>query len=168
MTTRSGATYNPTGDPTANPSSSNPSSSPPGMDRLENAIKSLANEMRTQFAKVKEDINETRSMANRRLNELEHPELSLQRNRRTPSEENRPSPNHGHRTRTPLVHSPPVQPEYRTPMPFMYGYPPPGYNPYYLEYEPPPPVWPHHQEMRRPFQERPIPPRRERYPPPEP
>ena len=81
MTTRNGATYNPMGDPTTNPSSSNPSNSPSGMDRLENSIKSLANEMRTQFAEVKEDINKTLSMANRRLNELEHPELSLQRNR---------------------------------------------------------------------------------------
>ena len=77
MPTRSGATYNPMGDPTDIPNSSTPSNPPSDMARLENASRSFVDDMRTQITEIKENVNEIRSMANRRLNELEHLELSL-------------------------------------------------------------------------------------------
>ena len=77
MITRSGANYNPMGDPTNIPSSSNPVNPPFDMARLESAFKSFADDMRAQVAEIKENLNETRVMSNRRLNELEHPKLSL-------------------------------------------------------------------------------------------
>ena len=53
------------GDPTDIPSSSNPSNPPSDMTRLENAFKSFAKDMRAQDTEIKENLNETRSMANR-------------------------------------------------------------------------------------------------------
>ena len=85
MTTRSGVTYNPMGDPTDIPSRSNPSNPPSDMARLESVFKSFVDDMRAQVTKIKANLNKTRSIANRRLNKLEHLELSLQRNGRNPS-----------------------------------------------------------------------------------
>ena len=126
MPTRSGATYNPMGDPTDIPSSSNPSNPPSDMAKLENAFRSFADDIRTQIVEIKENVNETRSMANRRLNELEHPELSLQRNRRNPLHKIRPSPPPRHRSMPLPPYQPPYILEHRTPPPPPeYGYPPP-------------------------------------------
>ena len=85
MTTRSGNTYNPMGDPTNIPSSSNPLDPPLDMTRLEDAFKSFANDMRVQVVEIKKDLNDSRSMTNQRLTELEYPEQSLQRTRGNPS-----------------------------------------------------------------------------------
>ena len=68
MTTRSarsGASYNPMGDPTDNPSSSNPTNQPSDMARLESALTSFVSEMKTQAAEIKESLNETKTITNR-------------------------------------------------------------------------------------------------------
>ena len=129
MTTRSGANYNPMGDPTSIPSSSNPVNPPSDMARLESLFQSFATDMKAQVAEIKENLNETRSMTNRRLNELEHPQLSHLRDRRSSPHEGRPSPAQGHRSTPPLVYSPPYQPEQWTPH-YEHRYLPPGYRPY--------------------------------------
>ena len=84
MTTRSGATYTSMGDPTTIPSSSNPLEPPSDVARLGAAFTSFATDMRTQLTEIRKDLNESRDMANRRLNYLEHPELSLHRDERIP------------------------------------------------------------------------------------
>ena len=146
------------GDPIDIPSSSNPSNPPSDMATLENALTSFVSEMRVQVAKIKENLNKTRSMTNRRLNELEHPELSLQRNGRSPSQEIRPSQSPRHRSMPLPPYQPPYIPEHRIPPPLPeYGYPPPGYHPYSpeprmfpLKYKPRP------HEFRQPFEEHPY------------
>ena len=138
------------------------------MARLENAFRSFANDIRTKIAEIKENVNETRSIANRKLNEFEHPELSLQRNRRNPSHEVRPSPPPRHMSMPLPPYQPPYILEHRTPPPPPeYVYPPPGYNPYSpkpwsfpLEHRPRP------HEFRQPFEERAYQRHRERYFPP--
>ena len=77
MTTCSDVTYNPLGDPTDMPSSSNPPNPPSDMARLENVFKNFAEDMIAQVKEIKKDLNKTRSMGNRCLNELEHPNLPL-------------------------------------------------------------------------------------------
>ena len=115
MTTRSGATYTSMGDPTIIPSSSNPPDPPSYVARLEAAFTSFATDMRTQLTEIRKDLKESEDMANRRLNYLEHPELSLQRNRRTPPQEVRPSPPPRRRS-TPLpTYEPPYGAEPRMP-----------------------------------------------------
>ena len=84
MTTRSGTTYNSMGDPTTIPSSSNPPEPPSDVARLEAALTSFATDMRAQLTEIRKDLNESGNMTNRRLNYLEHPELSPHRDRRTP------------------------------------------------------------------------------------
>ena len=170
MTTRSGNTYNPMGNPTNIPSSSNPSDPPSDMTRLEDAFKSFATDMRAQVAEIKKDLNNLRSMTNQRLTELEHPDQSLQRTRGNPSQDARllspPRP----RSMPLPTYQPPYVVGRRThvPPPFEYGYPPPGYDPYTYEPRPfPPEQRPRHREFRQPpFEDHPYPQPRERYFPP--
>ena len=136
MTTHSGTTYNPMGDPTSIPSSSNPVNPPSVVARLGSAFQSFAMDMKAQVVEIKENLNETSSMTNRRLNELEHPELSLHRDRRSSPHEGRPSLAQGHRSTPPLVYLPLHQPAYWTPPHFDNRYPPPGYRPYSPEPRP--------------------------------
>ena len=77
MTTRSGVMYNPLGDPTDMPSSSNQPNPPSDMARLENAFKNFSKDIRAQVNEIKNNLNETRALTNRHLNELEHPDISL-------------------------------------------------------------------------------------------
>ena len=123
--------------------------------------------MKAQVAEIKENLNETRSITNRRLNELEHPQLSHPRDRRSSPHEGRPSPAQGHRSTPPLVYTPPYQPEQWTPPHPEQRYPPPGYRPYSPEPRPHLPTHrprphefrPHHQERPYPHvRERPLPP----------
>ena len=116
MATRSGTTYNSMGDHTTIPSSSNPPEPPSDMARLEEAFRSFATDMKAQVAEIRQDLNESRSMANRRLNELEHPELNLQRDRRTPPQEVRPSPPPRQRPAPLPTYQPPYVAEFRTPL----------------------------------------------------
>ena len=169
MTTRSGANYNSMGDPASNPSSSNPVNPSSDIARLESALQSFAMDIKAQVAEIKENLNETRAMTNRRLNELEHPELSLRRDRRSTPHEGRPSTAQGLRATPPMVHSPPYQPEYGTPPHYEPRYPPPGYRPYSPEPRPHfPTLRPRPYEFRPRHQERPYPYVREQPLPPHP
>lgn len=159
MATRSGVTYNPSGNLIDMPSSSNPSNPPSDLSRLEKAFASFAEDMRAQVNEIKKDLNETRALTNRRLNELEHPDLSLHGSRRNSSVEARPSPSPGYRSTPPPSYPPPVQPEYKTPPPFEHGYPPYSSEPRpYLPTDMPRP-----HEYKQPLEEHPYHLHRERY-----
>ena len=96
MTTRSGAQYNPMGDQRDNPSTSHPHTDPlTTLSSLENMLKELALDIRTQIHEIKEDLRGSQALTNRRLNELEHHEIQPSRVSRNPTSEPRPTPPHG-------------------------------------------------------------------------
>ena len=173
MTTRSGNTYNPMGDPANIPSSSNPPEPPSSVSRLESAFVSFATEMRAQVAEIRKDLNDSINMTNRRLNGLEHPEPLLHRERRTPPHEDRPSPPPRHRSIPLPINQPIYVDDQGSPPLSEYGYPPPGYNPHVRENRPFHREQRHHpREIRRPPREaNPFPFHREQHvprPPPNP
>ena len=110
MTTHSGTTYNTMGNPLDGPSSSNPHT-------LEDVIRDLVPDMRAQINEIKQDMKGAQTLINKRLNELEHPELQPQRECRNPTPEYRPPPPPGYRPPPPL--------EFRTPIPLGYKLHPP-------------------------------------------
>ena len=105
------------GDPTTIPSSSNPPEPPSDVARLWAAFTSFATDMKTQLTEIRKDLNESRDMANRRLNYREHPELSLHRDGRTPRQEVRPSPPPRPRSMPLPTNQPPYVAERRMPPP---------------------------------------------------
>ena len=75
MTTRSGTSYNPMGNPISG-------GEPPNSPNLKTLFREFAADMQAMMNELAYDLRELRDDTNKRLNHLEHPELPLLRERR--------------------------------------------------------------------------------------